>query len=72
MDITNFTYEGVKLERGEDCFEPSVIYMHPFPPLLSQLFYLRLFNSVAIRKLILVRKNIWAGGQLPPPHTLSL
>jgi hypothetical protein len=53
--LRTLLFEGVQLERGEDWFE--------------QFFYLPLFNSVAKRKLILGRNNIWAGGQLPPPLT---
>jgi hypothetical protein len=44
--------EGVKLERGEDWFEPVL------PPPPSQHFSLPLFNPLAKIKLFFARKNI--------------
>jgi len=55
--------------RGKIGLNRSLIYVHPFPPLSLRSFYLRLFNSVAKRKLFLGRKNIGRGGNCPRPSS---
>jgi hypothetical protein len=58
-------YEEVKLQReGKIGLNQSLIYIHPFSPTLTPIFYLPLCNSVAKRKLVFGRKKHWGG--MPP------
>ena len=53
--------------KGDIGLNRSLMYVHPLSPLSIQFFYLRLYNSVAKRKLFLGRKNIGRGGGNSPP-----
>ena len=57
VGIRNFNLRSSSKE-GEDWFESLLIIHTPLSPVSLQFIYLRLFNSVAKRKLFLGRKNI--------------
>jgi len=62
--LGNLIYEVVQVrKRGEDWFESLLNIRTPL-----QCFYLRLFYSVAKRKLFLGRKNIRRGAIARPPR----
>ena len=64
--------------RGKIGWNQSLIYMHPFPPLLPQFFYLPLFNSVVKKKKGRVQKTFFLGRGafaqplLPPPQVTPM
>jgi hypothetical protein len=52
------------IKRGKICLNQSLTYTIPFPPILTPIFYLHLFNSVD-KNLLLGRKIL--GGSICPP-----
>jgi hypothetical protein len=71
MGTRNFNFEGVKLERGEDWFEPVLNIHTPFSPTLNPFLFAPL-QLRSQKKLFLGRENTGRACAPPPGQVMPV